>query len=403
MIYGQEGGYGSVPKKRRYGLFIGCVLFLVLVIGGFYCYKFMFAKNSIELLLDSAFEYLELAVENNDYNSVTGAFSFQMKFQSNDETENEVFDIFNKLDFSGNYGIDYDKNIMSLDVKSDYDDKDLLDIGVYTEYGRAYFSLDGLYDKYIDTAVDNYSKLFERDYDDVKNVIKGVKSAYEESIKDKYFIVEKVTVDGERLTKTTLDLTDENYQEWNRNFTQALLENDIYLDSYAKIADMEVHEVKKELEEALEEEKDYEGEQYILYTKMFDMVKFEMNNPDYRVVVKINDGNYEYELYEKGIEFANGNVEMNLADSKNVIAVSYYDIQEAMAVEVTVNILVEENGLVERKDVTNSISTDDISDEDIMTIYNKLMENEGLISIRDELLSIISWDDDGSSLPIVTS
>ena len=402
MKYSEVGGYGSVPQKKHRGLVIVIVLFLVvlLVVGGIFYYKLKYSKNSIQLLFDTVYNYLDSYIENNDYDSLTGTFSMQMKFQSTDETE--IFNIFNKLDFSGNYGVDYNKNIMSLDFSSNYDDKDLIDMSIYTEYGRAYIYLNGLYDKYIDTSVDDYSALFERNLDDYKTVINRIRRTMNESLKDDYFTVEKVTVDSEKLTKTTLDLTGNNYQEWNKNFTKMLLKDEVYLESYAKILDKDIEYVKKELNDALEDEKDYEGEKIVLYTKKNRIVKFEMSNSEERIVVKNSDNKYDYELYENGVEIASGTTKVNMNDNGSKILFSYYDNEEQLGMEITIDISVKTNGEVEKIDVTNSISSEKISEDDIISIYNKLMENEGVVKIIEEVSKLIGYDDSNSSLPMIT-
>ena len=404
MKYSEVGGYGSVPQKKHRGLVIVIVLFLVvlLVVGGIFYYKLKYSKNSIQLLFDTVYNYLDSYIENNDYDSLTGTFSMQMKFQSTDETETEIFNIFNKLDFSGNYGVDYNKNIMSLDFSSNYDDKDLIDMSIYTEYGRAYIYLNGLYDKYIDTSVDDYSALFERNLDDYKTVINRIRRTMNESLKDDYFTVEKVTVDSEKLTKTTLDLTGNNYQEWNKNFTKMLLKDEVYLESYAIILDKDIEYVKKELNDALEDEKDYEGEKIVLYTKKNRIVKFEMSNSEERIVVKNSDNKYDYELYENGVEIASGTTKVDMKKKSSKILFSYYDNEEQLGMEITIDISVKTNGEVEKKDVTNSISSEKISEDDIISIYNKLMENEGVVKIIEEVSKLIGYDDSNSSLPMIT-
>ena len=239
MMYGQEGGYGSVPKKKKTGLVVGIIVFILLLVGGgFFCYKKFFARNSIEVLLDSVYSSLEMYVDNSDYDSLTGDFSVNVSFNSADNETNQMFSIFNKLDFKGNYGVDYDKNIISLDLESYYDDNDLIDMNVYTEYGRGYIYLDGLYDKYIDTPIEGYSEIFKRDSVDSKNIIVGIKKAIDASLKEEYFTIEK---DSKGITKTMLDLTGENGKNFGKDFCESLLNNKVYIESYAKVFDKTEH------------------------------------------------------------------------------------------------------------------------------------------------------------------
>lgn len=398
MKYGQEGGYGSVPKRKRGWIVVVVMLVLVaLGVGGFYCYKQFFAKNAMEVLICSMFDYLESGIENSDFDSVAYDFEVQMNFQSSDAWDNELLAIFNKLDFSGSYGIDFAQSIMSVDFRSNYDDKDLFDFSVYTEYGRGYIYLDGLYDKYIDTSIDNYSEMFERNIDDYKYLIVGIKNAMEGSIKDEYYIVEDVSVNGDNLEKTTLDLTGDNYQEWNKNFTNLLLADSNFMDSYAKVFDIDLEEAKKELEDMLEEDKDYDGEQFVLYTKRLEFVKFELISEETRIVVSADgDNKYTYQLFEAGVEYGSGSIEMASKDNDSM-KIIYYDNEEEMGIELIFKISTKKNSQVDRKDVSNSISIDNISDEDIAAIYSKLMENEGIVKIIEEVSVLFGYEDNGEN------
>lgn len=404
MKYGQEGGYGSVPKRKRGWIVVVVMLVLVaLGVGGFYCYKQFFAKNAMEVLMYSVFDYLEASIESSDYDSVTYDFEVQMNLQSSDAKDNEILAIFNKLDFSGSYGIDFDQSIMSVDFRSNYDDKDLFDFSVYMEYGRGYIYLDGLYDKYIDTSIDNYSEMFERNIDDYKYLIVGIRNAMESSLKDEYYIIENVSIDGKKLEKTTLDLTGDNYQEWNKNFTNLLLTDSNFMDSYAKVFDIDLEEAKKELEDTLEEDKDYEGEQFVLYMKGLEFVKFELISEDSRVVVSASDKNkYNYQLFEAGVEYGSGSVEMASKDNDSMKVICY-DNEEEMGIELIFKISTKKNSRVDRKDVSNSISSDNISDEDIAAIYSKLMENEGIGKIIEEISTLFGYEDNEENSFIVAS
>ena len=111
-----------------------------------------------------------MVVSESDYDSAVIDFSASMKFNSVDEEVGQVFNIFNKIDFSGSYGIDFDRNVMSMDLDANYDDKDLLDVDFYSEYGRGYFYFNDLYDKYIEMPIEDYNDLFKRNTIDTKNL-----------------------------------------------------------------------------------------------------------------------------------------------------------------------------------------------------------------------------------------
>ena len=45
-------------------------------------------------------------------------------------------------------------------------------------------------------------------------------------------------------------------------------------------------------------------------------------------------------------------------------------------------------------DVTNSISSEKITEDDIMAIYSKLLENEGIVKIIDEISKLSNAEDE---------
>lgn len=391
--------YGVPKKKGHKGLVVGIIVFVValLVIGGIFYYKLVYSKNSFQVLLNYAFDYLETSIEESDQDSLTGTFSMDLEFHSTDPEDAEVVAIFNKLDLAGTYGIDYDRNVMSVDFYSNYDEKDLLDFSVYTEYGKAYVYLSGLYDKYIETSVDDYTGLFEKKYDDYKIVISSVKDALMESLKEDYFEVERVTLDSEKVTKTTLNLNKENSQEMMDNFIGMLLENEKFLNSLSNVTDTEVSELKTSLEEELAEE--VEGDsKIILYTKGIQFVQFEEVSDDYYFVVKEDDGTYSYECYENDELSLDGKVKVTKKDDEVTVVFSYDDKEEGMGFGITVRESMKKNGKVETKDVSNSISSEKLTDDDIAAIYSKLLENEGIVKIIDEISKLSGEGTDDSSL-----
>jgi hypothetical protein len=100
-------------------------------------------------------------------------------------------------------------------------------------------------------------------------------------------------------------------------------------------------------------------------------------------------------LYENGLEFASGTLKF---DKKDTVSFSYYDNEEKLGFLFTFSLLIEKNGKVDNKDVSNSISSEKISEDDVMSIYNKLIGNEGVVKIIEELSKLINND---SSLPML--
>lgn len=398
MEYSEVNEVYGMPKKSHKGLILTIIFFVVVLvaIGGIFYYK-LSSINSFKLLLEYTFNSLENGIDDaGDQKSFFGDFSVKLDLKSADATDNEIFGLFNKLDLSGTYGIDYDKSIISLDFYSQYDEEELLNMSLYTEYGKAYIYLNNLYDKYIETSLDDYNSLFERNLDDSKVIVSSVKKALLESLKDDYFEKEKADLDSVKVTKTTLILNKENYQEFENSFIQMLLDDHNFMESLANVTDQEVSELKKSFEEKLNEEIDSE-EEMILYTKGSEFVQFEANDGESRIVVKKDDSKYQYEFYENGKLLYDGIVQITEKGKNTSVVVSYDDKEEQVGFELTFDSSLNKNGKVETKDITNAISYEKMTEDDVMSIYSKLLENDGIVKIIEEISKLSGEDVEDSS------
>lgn len=397
MMYGQEGGYGSVPKKKNGKLIFVIVfgLIILLGVGGFLYYKFVYSANPMKVLLNKGFDYLENAFDDEEYDSIVSKVDFQMEFSSSDGDLNKLFGIINKVKFSGTTGIDYDKNIMSMDFSSDYDGKDLLDFAMYTEYGSAYLYLNGIYDKYIEVPIDNYSDLFERNNEDTKNIFLGVSHAFEKALKDEYFDVENVELDGKKVKKSTLDLTGNNGKEFFENIIKNLKNDKEFLNSCSKMLGLGVNDIKDGLNDLSEESEYFELGKFVLYTKNFDFVKFEFAFEHDKLVIERNNKKYEYKIIESDYTICSGYLELveNKKDA-SVVKFSIYVDDEELGMDFVIGLSTDKNGKVAKKDVSNSISYEDISEDDTESMYENLMENKGMAEIIEDVSELYEGSDD---------
>jgi len=399
MKYDQIGGYGSVPEKKKHPFLIILIFIIfILGIGGFLYYKFIYSANYIKFFLDSTFKYLEEYVDNNNYDSLVTDFKVQMDFTSSNKEDDRVFDVINNIDFSGSYGIDYDKNIMNLEFYSDYDDKDLIDINLYTEYGRGFIYLNNLYDKYIDYPISDYNDYFDNNQKAYKDLIRGLKKALLKALRDEYFIIE-----NGKIRKTILDLTGKRYYTFTKDFYNTLLGDKLFLESYANILGEDVADIKAEFREYIDSSKEYDGEKIILYTNKVNFEKIEIYSFDNKLLMflKNNNGVYQYQLNENdGSMSVYGDIEcIENSDKSNKILFSFYD-NEGDGIDLSMDFSVRKNADVSRKDVNNSISYEKLNQSDLINIYSKLLNNQGIIEIINEF-SKLSKMEDNNYLPMI--
>lgn len=372
----------SKKSKKKIGTLIVVIILVLLLVFGVIYYKFILSKNVFKVLVDNSFNYLENSFVN--YESASGTFSVKAKGSSND-----VFDIINKIDLSGNYAIDYKNKIVDMEVKSNYDNKKLLNANIYMEDGNGYVYLEDIYDKYMKTPVDNYDNLFTNmdKQDDYKVILKSVHNAVNGALKDEYFVKENVTIDGKKVDKTTLKLTKDNYITIKKDIVNALSNDNEFLKSFSKVSEMNIDDIKEGLNDAIETNDNFDGLDISIYTKSMglDFVKLEISDAHDKLTVKIDKDRYKYEYAEDGAVIYSGYVSASNNSDESTCIVSFNDVKNNSSIELTIKSSVNYNKEISKKDVPSSVNLSDMTDEEMATIYSNMFKTEGILGLLQDI------------------
>ena len=177
-----------------------------------------------------------------------------------------------------------------------------------------YNDLEELYDKYIKMELEEYDSVFERiDEKNTKIVINSIRKALKDSLKDEYFTKTTDTVNNEKVDKTTLVLNKTNCENIKKDFINALLADEEFLNSASTLSEQEVSEIKNSLTDTLEEKLDesYEPIDISIYTNNTEFVKFEIIDANNNITVVKNEENYDYEVKLEDEEPIKGTVTLN--------------------------------------------------------------------------------------------
>lgn len=389
----------NVKKKSKKGGIVIAIIILIilgLVAGGFIYYKMVLSKNVFKLLVDDTFNYLQGNIV--DSKSASGDFSFKIKATSSDSSDSEVLDIINKLDLSGSYAVDYENKIVDLALKSNYDDKKLLDADIYMDDGNGYVYLDKVYDKYIKMPIDDYDSLFssmdkQKDY---KVILSSINKAIDDALLDDYFVKSKDTIDGKKVNKTTLKLNKDNYMAIKKSVINSLVNDNEFLKSVSSVSEEEVSDIKDALNDLLEEDDDFTDFDISIYTKgiKMDFVKLEISDGSDKLVITNNDSKYNFEYYEDNEVMYSGSVKLEEKDDKVNLVINFEDKLEKASMEITINSSVKYDTKVEKKDVSNSVDYDSMSNNDMLEIYNNIMKNDGFTELYEVISGSSSYLDD---------
>lgn len=355
-------------------IFVIIALGALLFFGGRY---YLSSRNNIKILVDNYFNYLEENIANT--NSKSGSLKFNVKGDTNGD-DGKVFKILNNLDFTINYDIDYKNDIVNLDLNTNYYGDKLIDINTYIENNTLYFYSGDLYNKYIEYKIDKDGNGEKVTKEDIKTLVNGIKNAISESLKDEYFTKSNEKVDGKMLNKVELNLNNSNTKSIYEDIINCLLRNDSFIDSAAKLMGKNRDEIKELFNDELNNIKDeeYTDTTISLYTKFTKFVMLEIKDDNDKLTIKKEDNIYSYKL--EGSESYNGTIEVNSNDKNYNVIIKCND-----NLEIEINGNFNKNTEVDKKDVSNSVMVDEITENEMEEIFDKVSKNKAFKRIYEDI------------------
>lgn len=363
------------------------VIFVIIALLGlaFFGGKYYLAsRNNIKIFMNDYFNELEENIGKN--NSTSGSLSLNVNGDTTDKEE-KIFKILNNLDFSMNYGIDTKENITNIDISTNYYGDKLININTYIEDNNIYLSSSDLYSKYIkiENKKEDNSEKKSMTNDDYKVIINSISTAVSESLKEEYFTKNWVKLDGKSVNKVELLLNNNNIKIINENIINNLKNNNNFIDSFGKLIGKKTMEVKELLDKEIKEvnNNEYSDIKISLYTKITKFVKLEITSGEDKIVVKSNDKGYSFEIVDsEDNNTYNGTIEINNnSDSTNYNV----NVKDSNNLEIKINNTINKTTKIEKKDVSNSVLLEDITEKEYEDIINKISNNKAFNKIYEDI------------------
>ena len=363
------------------------VIFVIIALLGlaFFGGKYYLAsRNNIKIFMDNYFNELEDNIGKN--NSTSGSLSLSVNGDTTDKEE-KIFKILNNLDFSMNYGIDTKENITNIDISTNYYGDKLININTYIEDNNIYLSSSDLYSKYIriENNKEDNSEKKSMTNDDYKVIINSISTAVSESLKEEYFTKSWVKLDGKNVNKVELSLNNNNIKIINENIINNLKNNNNFIDSFGKLIGKKTMEVKELLDKEIEEVNDneYSDIKISLYTRITKFVKLEITSGEDKIVVKSNDKGYSFEIVDsEDNNTYNGTIEINNNSDSTTYNVN---VKDSNNLEIKINNTINKTTKIEKKDVSNSVLLEDITEKEYEDIINKISNNKAFNKIYEDI------------------
>lgn len=363
------------------------VIFVIIALLGlaFFGGKYYLAsRNNIKIFMDNYFNELEDNIGKN--NSTSGSLSLNVNGDTTDKEE-KIFKILNNLDFSMNYGIDTKENITNIDISTNYYGDKLININTYIEDNNIYLSSSDLYSKYIriENNKEDNSEKKSMTNDDYKVIINSISTAVSESLKEEYFTKSWVKLDGKNVNKVELSLNNNNIKIINENIINNLKNNNNFIDSFGKLIGKKTMEIKELLDKEIKEvnSNEYSDIKISLYTKITKFVKLEIISGEDKIVVKSNDKGYSFEIVDsEDNNTYNGTIEINNNSDSTTYNVN---VKDSNNLEIKINNTINKTTKVEKKDVSNSVLLEDITEKEYEDIINKISNNKAFNKIYEDI------------------
>lgn len=344
---------------------------------------YLSSKNSIKIFIDTSLNKLE----NNIASS--GTTSGDLTININGDTtskEGKIFKILNNLDLNITYDIDTKENITDVNIKTNYYSDELVDANIYIEDGNIYLYLNELYSKYIKYNYkkdnSNSNKISNEDY---KIIVSSIRTALNESLKEEYFTKSWTKVNGKSVNKVELLLDDKNIKIINENIINNLKNNNKFISSFRRITNKEETEVKKLLDNEVEKinNNKYLDTKISLYTSITKFVMLEVSNKNVQATINSNDNGFVYKVADKeNNNTYNGTFKIDIKDDN----ITYSNItKDDSSLEMNFSGTIKHNTKIEKKNVSNNILLEDITDREYKEILSKIFNNKAFKRISEDI------------------
>ena len=382
-------------KKSKKGKVVGfVVLALLFVIGfivGFKIYELNKPYNIYSSIINSALKSSKF--ENHENYKVDFKFNARVEDSELDDTTKEIL---NSMNYSGTNFISVKEKYMIANYTIKNDSNTLLDMNMYYKNGIAYLGLGELFDKLIEIPLDEENSKKVNDLflninsSNIEVILREIKNAFEDAIKDEKIVKEKTTldIDGKsvNVVNNKLVIDKSNEERISKKLSDYLKNSDDFLDNFSK----EFGVSKEDIISFLEDDS---------YT----------SEEDYKMVINLYTNGILNNFVSTKIEFIENDEKIvNFEFNKNSIKISdddmlVFTIKEDEKDKYSINLKYELDGMnvelsgtatmsyaqMSTPFVSNSVSLEELTEEDFVTFGENLSKNEAFINIIEKYVGPI--------------
>jgi len=381
--------------EKKSGKKVGVIISVIVVLlvaaiaaGFIYLSQARKPEKIFSKAIEDAFEMKE----KEEAKSAKIDLELSMEMKSNDSEIVMINEVLKSVKLHSTTEVDIDKQIFNENLKVTYAGEEIVSADALIQGNGMYFYLKDIYSKYISVpeeyfAGEDLSAIFEVETEiSPEKLVKDIEKVLLDEISSKEFKKENVELNGNNVQKSTVKLT-----------SKELLE--ILVKVFEVINEQQPTEEFEELIEDLKLEVEYVDDtnmymEISLYTKGLtnELVKAEITivNVEYdeKMVFEINK---EAEKKYNMAFIFNGQKLMEITlktedDNKGTIKIKI-NIDEENSVTLKIKYKIDNNAKIEKRDVSNNISIDNLTDADFEEMYTNIENNTILYSIIQQFMA----------------
>jgi len=387
-------------KKVAITISIIVILLIVAVVAGFFYLSY--TRKPEQIFSKAVSEVFEPLEKDSSEKRAKIDLELSMEMESNDFEVAMANEMLKSAKIKSTTEIDLDKKIFNENLGISYAGQEIISADALIQNEKMYFYLNEIYSKYIEVPEEYYggedlSTIFETNTEiSEEELVNDIKQILLDEIDAREFVKENVELNGENVQKSTLKLTPkeileitvkilEKYNEYVPTEEKAELIEDLkteieysedtenYLDIsiYTKglkneLVRAEIVMVDKELEEAICIQASKEAENTMIIKFLINEQASNINGATEMFIITIKEAD----------------------ENKGTAELKMENVDDDMSITIKIKYAIDYNATIEDKNTSNSISIDNLTDEDYAEMYENIEKNPILYSIVEQFISV---------------
>ena len=394
-----------IPKTKHKALkiIIGILLLGGLITGAYFLYQYKFnsPKSIINKVLEDELADIKESLIN-EFNADKYKIDGHIKVDANITDElSSITNVLKDIEIQFNGEIDTKESTGVYNINTKYKNDKLIDIKTYYEKEITYILLEGIYDKYLKT--DTSKEQEKQVVTDIPNInieprdVELFKEAFLNSLKEAVssleFKQEKTTItinDKEtNVINNYIELKDKEVNDFIKNIINELKKNDNFTNVLKKFTDENIESIFDKIISGITEQ-DFKGNYKLCFytdnglfnkklvrisqTITIDQIPMTFN------IDKLDKDEYIISLSTIGVEYS-----IKIKKNNSVINILLSEKIMNMYMNVDLSMNYQKINEITKPEIENSKDINELTDNEIKEIEDKLSENEALKAIISEI------------------